>query len=166
MITRVLGMTSFTVLCLSSLAASAYDACEPFTVIWAVDHVVSFDHGQDGRSIGDEMLVRGDMFDLDGTRVGTMFVDAKVMPYSEATEDHEMIPFLTIMHHIFPKGSLTTSGVFERHDTGTNKNITPVEYEYPIIGGTKAFSNATGMMIASTDEDGQRRLSFQPRCTQ
>lgn len=149
---------------LSAPTALAYDACEEFTVQWAVDKVTSIDLLEEGRSIGDQMVVRGNISDMAGTPVGSMFVNSTVMPYSDDLEDSQPIPFFAIMHYIFPDGRLTTSGIFERHDTGTNTDLPPVTFEYPIIGGTGIFSHTTGTMVASTDDSGTRLLNFRPRC--
>ncbi|MEM9220792.1 MAG: hypothetical protein AAGB11_00095 [Pseudomonadota bacterium] len=145
-------------------SAVAYEVCEEFTVHWAVDHVHSLDHDRDGRSVGDTMMVKGTMTTTSGVPVGPMYVNSTVMPYGEEITDEDPIPFFATMHYIFPTGRLSTSGIFERHDTGLNKDLPPVQFEYSIIGGTGLFASARGQMVASTDEDGNRTLNFRISC--
>lgn len=155
----------FGIITLLAFPAFAYESCEEFTVSWAVDLVNSIDHLEEGRSIGDAMVVSGTISDLNGQEAGSIFVNSTVMPYDESLEDHEAIPFFAIMEYKFPMGRLTTAGIFERLDTGTNKDLAPTTHTYPVIGGTGIFGHVSGEMTASMDPDtGKRLLNFKIKC--
>ena len=154
------------VLCFSITPALAHDECKDFAVTYVIDEVTSVDHLREGRSSGDNYAVKGTISDLGGTEIGSIFVSSTVMPYDETIEENERIPFLATMHYVLPDGSLSTSGIFERIDTGSNKNTTPVTHQYPVTGGTGVFAHASGQMVGRTDEkSGKRWLNFEIKCS-
>ena len=134
--------------------------CGPFTVERTLGSMTFVDLGAEGKSPGDQRVVRNTLTDQDGNEVGSIHIISTLLS-EEGPEGEDL---------------LLANGVVEL-TTGTLSVVTlltvPAADESPgpgkpnhsaVTGGTAAFANATGVMITTTRDDGRRELSFELTC--
>jgi hypothetical protein len=135
-------------------------ACGSFTLERTLGSMTFVDLGAEGKSPGDQRVIRNTLADQDGNEVGAIHIISTFLS-GEGPEGEDL---------------LLANGVVEL-TTGTLSVATlltvPAADQSPgpgkpnhssVTGGTGAFANATGVMITTTRDDGRRELSFELTC--
>lgn len=153
--------------CLSSLLlltvpAGAVDTCEPFSMLYDFDEISVVDNPPSGESVGDIRNARSRLLDEQGNEVGVIYYTATAMPRSQDAAD-DLLPLLFHGNVILPAGTIAATGVFGRNIG--SRNVLTENLSYAVVGGTGAFTHASGEITATLDADsGKRRFTFNIKC--
>ena len=156
-VAAAVGFTSFS-------GASAQDAkgpeCGTFVVTQESPTLHFLDHGNDGAGTGDQRIIRANLMDEDGNRLGTQNIVAVLL---QPDEDGRH-PLMATIHDEFSNGGITTLAIGYAPDTGESARPPEHELQRSVTGGTGAFAHATGTVSSRTRDDGVREYRFDIIC--
>ena len=154
--------TCLPILLFGTVQASAFETCQEFSTLYEIEEVKVTDNPPSGPSVGDIRTARSQLMDDQGKEVGVIFYHATAMPQQAGGTD-DSFPLLAHGHVVLPTGTIAATGIFGREIS--SRNVLSEELSYAVLGGTGAFANATGEIVATKDDEtAKRRFTFRISC--
>ena len=139
---------------------AARPACGPFTLERSLGTMAFVDLGAEGKSPGDQRVIRNTLQDQDGNEVGAIHIVSTLLAEQGPDgEDRLMAQGVVDL----PNGTISVVTLLAVPAADASPGPDKPN-ESPVTGGTGAFAHATGVMTTTTLEDGRRELSFDLRC--
>lgn len=134
--------------------------CGSFTLERTLGSMTFVDLGAEGKSPGDQRVIRNTLTDQDGNELGSIHIISTLLPEDGANgEDHLLADAVVeLANGTLSVVSLLTVPTADQSPGPDKPN------QSAVTGGTGAFANATGVMITSTRDDGRRELAFELTC--
>jgi hypothetical protein len=148
---------------LSSGAAAqdmAGPECGSFTLERTLGSMTFVDLGAEGKSPGDQRVIRNTLSDRGGNEVGSIHIISTLVS-ADGPEGEDQLLARAVVD--LPNGTISVVTLLTV--PGADESPGPDKpNDSSVTGGTGAFAHATGVMTTTTREDGARELSFELRC--
>jgi hypothetical protein len=134
--------------------------CGSFAVERTLGSMTFVDLGAEGKSPGDQRVIRNTLTDQDGNELGSIHIISTLM-----SEDGPEGEDLLLANAVVELSSGTLSVVTLLTVPAADQSPGPGKPNHSAVtGGTGTFANAAGVMITTTRDDGRRELSFELTC--
>ena len=142
------------------IAQDTGPACGAFTLERTLGSMTFVDLGAEGKSPGDQRVLRNTLSDQDGNEVGSIHIISTLL-----SEDGPEGEDLLLAHGVVELPNGTISVVTLLTVPAADESPGPDKPNHSsVTGGTGAFVHATGVMTTITRDDGTRELSFDLKC--
>jgi hypothetical protein len=129
--------------------------CGSFTLERTFGSMTFVDLGPEGKSPGDQRVVRNMLTDQDGNAVGSIHIIATLLSKEDLLLARGVVDL--------PNGTISFDTLLTVPAADESPGPAIPNYS-SVTGGTGAYAHATGVMITTTRDDDSRELSFDLRC--
>jgi hypothetical protein len=134
--------------------------CGPFTLERTQRSMAFVDLGAEGKSPGDQRVMRNTLADQDGNELGSVHIISTLVS-EDGPEGEDLLLAQSVVD--LPNGTISYVTLLTVPAADESPGSAKPNYS-SVTGGTGAFAHATGVMTTVTRDDGVRELSFDLRC--
>lgn len=155
------AVIAFTSLVATAAQGGTAPECGPFKMMLENEHRHFVDVGPEGASPGDMRVLRMNLMDEAGDKVGTLHISSVLLPPVMADGAQNV---QATQQHVFENGTIASVAIILQPDMD-NIDVEPVaSYAAPVLGGTGDFIHVSGAIDRSMDEDGNVWFRYDLRC--
>lgn len=150
---------------ISSVPATAQEGaapeCGPFAMMLENEHRHFVDSGAEGASPGDMRVLRMNLRDEGGNKVGTLHISSVLLPpvMEEGGQNVQ-----ATQQHVFENGTIASIAIILQPDMDDIDTEPVANYAAPVLGGTGEFIHVSGAIDRSMDKDGNIWFRYDLRC--